>query len=185
MTHNTHAIINFQPQPDFPAEDISEPNAAMAGYHLQAAAEAAAYRETHRSTLQVLNEVGTAALKYLDIAPGDRSAEYQAFCHGFTDIDYVATLVNARPYKTLVNGIGMHHFQLQHGDFADVELAKRATYWRQSHENTTMMLLEASERRRETQKQFTARLMGAQVASELLYMSDDNPSGQLSRLLTD
>ncbi len=164
---NTSNIINFQPQPDFPVEDINEQNAAMADYYLTHSEESKAYVNIYQQTLQRMYRVGNAALQYSGTNPGNNSGEARAFCHGFATIDYVATLLDSRPFKQIANGAGMGYFYLQHTGFEDVELAKRIAPWRQSHEKTLELLLSASDRHNESPKQFSARLVGAQVASEL------------------
>ncbi len=170
MQHSPN-IITFQPQPGFPTEDINEPNAAMAAFYFEATSDSEAYTSIHQQTLQTLYEVANKALLYADTNPGNNRREYQAFCHGFTMIDYLATLLDSRPFLHISNGAGMQYFYQQHESFADVELAKRFCTWRESHENTMMVLLDTSDRRGETPKQFTARLVGAQAASELLLIA--------------
>lgn len=161
-------IIKFQPQPDFPSEDISENNASMASWYLETSAEHEAYLDNYHENMQPLHDIGNAALAYMDAAPGNNRKEYTAFCKGFATIDYLSVLLNSRPFEQISNGKGMGDFILDHESFADVELAKRVGSWRSSHENTLLLLLEASDRYSESQKQFAARLIGAQVASELL-----------------
>lgn len=168
---NRNELINFHPQPDFPAEDISESNAYMTSHYLRTSRESDTYLDTYQRTLQLIHKVGNGALTFLDRSPGDNRAEYQAFCHGFTTIDYVATLLDSRPFKQIATGKGLGFFYLHPGDFADVELAKRIDDWRETHERTLELLLESSDRRGESSKQFQARLVGAQVASEVLYVA--------------
>lgn len=161
-------IIKFEPQPDFPDEDISQNNAAMASWYLQTGAEREAYLDNYHNSMQLLHNLGNAALVYMDTKPGNNRQEYTAFCKGFATIDYLSVLLNSRPFQQINDGVGMDKFILQPDSFADVELAKRVASWRSSHENTLTLLLEASDIYSESPKQFTARLIGAQVASELL-----------------
>ena len=165
---NKHEIIRFRPQPDFPSEDINETNAAMAAWYLKNGQERKAYLENFYNNMQLLHDLGNAALSYMDTNPGNNRKEYIAFCKGFATVDYVSVLLDSRPFKQISSGSGMGKFVLEHQSFADVELAKRVKSWRASHENTLMLLLNESDRRSESPKQFAARLIGAQVASELL-----------------
>lgn len=180
-------VIRFQPQPEFPVEDINEPNAAMASYYLTTAVERKAYLQTYHHNLQVMHNVGNAALVEAGVNPGNSGAEYMAFCRGFTSLNYLATLVDSRPFLQIANGTGMQHFYLDHEvlgaseqhfmaqqntfGFADYELHKRRPNWLQTHQNTLDLMREESDRNDETPKQFTARILGAQVASELLFVA--------------
>lgn len=161
-------IIKFESQPKFPNEDISDNNAAMASWHLKVGVERHAYLDNFHNNMSLLHDLGNAALSYMDTNPGNNRKEYTAFCKGFAAIDYLSVLLDSRPFQQIGNGAGMDKFVLQHDSFADVELAKRVKDWRESHENTLMLLLEESDKYSESPKQFTARLIGAQVASELL-----------------
>ena len=53
---------------------------------------------------------------------------------------------------------------------ADFELWQRRQAWMQSHQNTLEILRTISDTREESPKQFAARAIGAQVASELLFV---------------
>ncbi len=162
-------LYTFEPQPHFPVEDISGRNAAMASYYLETDEGSKFYQETLQSSLRVLHQVGNAALIGAELSPGNNLKEYQAFSHGFADIDYMATLLGSRQHLQIMNGAGMQHFFLQHGEMADIELLERRQNWLQTHQTTLDIMRAASERRRETDKEFAARTIGAQVASEILY----------------
>lgn len=170
MSIESSSVIRFEPQPDFPNEDIHKNNAALAEYYLQVHSESEAYTYAHRETLQLLHSVGNSALTEAGIMPGNTRAEYQAFCHGFTTMDYLATLVDSRPFTQLHHGAAIQHFFMQHDQFADYELNRRRQAWLDDHENTVDILVGISERRGESAKQFVARAIGAQVAGELLYV---------------
>lgn len=162
-------LYTFEPQPDFPTEDISGRNAAMASHYLETDEGSRFYQETLQGSLRVLHEVGNSALMVAQLAPDNNQAEYQAFCHGFADIDYIATLLGSRQHVQIMSGLGMQVFYTRHGEMADIELAERRQNWLETHQTTLDIIFEASKRRRETDKQFTARTIGAQVASEILY----------------
>ena len=161
-------FITFHPQPDFPVEDISDQNAEMAKYYLEATHDVQSYVGVHRQSLQVLHGIGNSALKWLGKSPADNKGEYIAYCHGFTTVDYIATLLNSRPFVQLASGVGMDQLYIQPDSLVDIELGERIPSWRASHENVLALLLDVSDRCGETSKQFDARLVGAQTASELL-----------------
>ncbi len=162
-------IITLKSQPEFPTEDISSENAAVAGHYLENAPEVSAYYQAHHDTLQVVHDIGNAALVWADLSPRNNKEEYQAFCQGFSNIDYLATLLDSRRHMQLADGAGMQYFYLQHGDMIDVELSKRRRSWAESHQNTMELLSRMSDRRNESAKAFAARALGAQAASEMLY----------------
>ncbi|HCH35013.1 TPA: hypothetical protein DEW05_05845 [Candidatus Saccharibacteria bacterium] len=142
----------------------------MASYYFTDRPEAEAYAAVHLESLPMLHAVGNSALIGANVAPSNTSAEYKAFCHGFTTIDYLATLLDARPFVQLQNGVDMKHFYLDSGEMADFELWQRRQAWMQSHQNTLDVLRTVSDARAESPKQFAARAIGAQVASELLFV---------------
>lgn len=162
-------LITFEPQPDFPTQDISGRNAAMASHYLATEEGSRVYQETLQGSLRILHEVGNSALVGSQIAPNNNRGEYQAFCHGFADIDYMAALLGSRQHVQIMNGAGMGYFFMQHGELADLELMTRRRNWLLTHQATLDIMREASERRRETDKEFAARTIGAQMASEILY----------------
>lgn len=169
MIHNESSFIQFHPQPDFPTEDISEHNAAMATYYLHHATERDAYLETYQENLQLLHDVGNSALIGADIKLNNNKAEYQAFCHGFTAIDYVATLLDSRSQLQIASGEGMQRFYLDPGEMADFELWQRRSTWMQTHQATLEMIRSVSDSHSETLNQFAARAIGAQMSSEILH----------------
>lgn len=168
--HDTpQTLIRFQPQPDFPVEDISEHNAAMAAYYLHTAVEKDTYRDTYLENLQLLHDVGNRALTIAGIEPGNNRGEYRAFCEGFTTIEYVATLLDARPYQQLHSGDGMQHFYINTGDMAGAQLWVRGDTWQETHPITVAMVRNIARQKGDTDKQLAARTVGAQISSDILY----------------
>lgn len=165
-------IITFQPQPGFPNEDIAPHNATMAEYYLRATRDSESYKRTHLESLQTLHDVGNSALIAAQIDPGNNRAEYEAFCHGFTTIDYLATLVDSRPFAQFQNGTGMQHFYLDPGEMADFDLWQRREHWMQSHPNTLQLLRTTARAHHNTPKRAAAAAMGAQTASDLHYFAN-------------
>lgn len=162
-------IISFHPQPDFPIEDISDNNAAIAEVYLASTNESEVYLDIHRSNLKLIHGIGNSALIAAGTSPGNNRNEYDAFCHGFTTIDYLATLLDSRPFTQIKDGSSMNRLFIQHGEMADFELWQRREMWLQTHTKTMDILRGISDSRDETPKQLVARAMGAQVASEILY----------------
>lgn len=167
MPHNK--FIQFEPQPHFPTYDISAQNAELGLYYLEAQPEAEVRHGELKQSLQVLHEVGNAALNEAGVETGNTAREYDAFCRGFADLDYLAVLLKSRDYTQLQTGGDMDFFYLQHDGFADVELARRRLPWLAEHPNTLEVLHQRAERLQETPRQIAARAIGAQMASELLY----------------
>lgn len=109
-------LIRFQKQPDFPLEDINEQNAAMAEIYLATRTESEAYTEIHHDTLRVLHNVTNTTLANVGLQPANNRGEFTAFCHGYTMVDYLAVLINSRPFETLQNGASMNQLFLYYDD---------------------------------------------------------------------
>lgn len=162
-------LITFQPQPDFPIEDITESNAAMAETYMKMTKDSEIYTQQYQNNLMVMHEIGNSALIGAQINPGNNKAEYRAFCHGFTLVDYLAVLLDSRPHSQLQDGQSMDRLFIKHGEMVDFEVWQRRQMWLETHQNTAEIMRSVSDRRSETPKQFAARAMGAQIASEILY----------------
>lgn len=113
MSIEASSFISFQSQPDFPNEDIHEHNALLASHYLTTFPDGESYTDTHQETLKVLHEIGNSALAAANVSPGNTRGEYQAFCHRFTTIDYIATLLDSRPFAQIRRGNSMQHFFME------------------------------------------------------------------------
>ncbi|MGO3702174.1 MAG: hypothetical protein ACTJG2_03245 [Candidatus Saccharimonadales bacterium] len=163
-------FIHFEPQPDFPSYDMSDQNAALSLHYLATQPEAEMHHDELKESLQLMHEIGNAALVEAKVETGNTKGEYDAFCRGFADIDYLALLLQSRAYTTLQRGDSMNFFYLRHGDMADYELARRRYPWIAEHPNMMEVIHQRSEAQQETPRQLAARAIGAQMASELLYL---------------
>lgn len=162
-------LIGFESQPDFPIEDISQNNAAMADIYLDSAVEPEVYSALYRTKLQMLHDIGNAALMGADISPGNNRGEYMAFCDGFGTVDYLARLLDSRPYRQLEGGSSMKRLFLDQGEMVELAVWERREMWLDTHPNVAEIMRKQADTKEETNKEFAARLIGAQIASEIFY----------------
>lgn len=170
MNERAPSLIYFNPQPEFPVEDISEENAAMAAHYLESAPEPEVYAARNFENLRFLHKIGNSALIGAGIPVEYSESEYRAFCHGFSTMDYLTVLVGSRPYKTIyTEGHAANNFFMQYGDIAELKLQERSEHWIDTHPNTLEVMRTVADSRNETLKEYASRAMGAQIAGELLY----------------
>lgn len=170
MYERVPSLIQFKPQPEFPVEDISEDNAAMAAHYLESAPSPEVYADYHFDNLRAIHRIGHAALVGANIPLDNSESEYRAFCHGFSTMDYLTILVGSRSYKNFyTDSFAMRNFFMQYGDIVEIKLQERSEEWIDSHPNTLEIMRKVADSRSESLKEYTSRAMGAQIAGELLY----------------
>lgn len=170
MNERVPSLIYFNPQPEFPVEDISEENAAMAMHYLESAPEPEVYADKNFENLRFLHKIGNSALIGAGIPVEYTESEYRAFCHGFSTMDYLTVLVGSRQYKKIhTDGFAVNNFFMQYGDIVELKLQERSEAWIDNHPNTLEIMRTVAGYRNENLREYASRAMGAQIAGELLY----------------
>lgn len=189
------SFVTFETQAEFPVEDISQQNASLAKYYLEHAVEARTCEQADRQNLYLFHELANAALRASDVNPNNNRGEYLAFCSGVTKLEFLATLLASRRTSEIRSGFGMYNFYLQYGeitldwasaesevvreDVSALQLSIRREYWEETHQNTIGLLADTFPQP-VTEKQYRAHILGAQMASELLYV--DRPLENLDHM---
>lgn len=157
----------FQPQPDFPDEDLLESNALYMQHLLRHEKSDRVYAHQLGESLRQVHRTGHQALQICGVEMAYSQAEYAAFCGGFAAHEYTAVVVSQKPYSIEVASSKTRQLLIDQPILADLEIAERFKAWQDFHPTTYGLIIEAGEEQGETLQQLQARAMGAAIAREL------------------
>lgn len=157
----------FQPQPEFPNEDLLESNVLYMTHLLRHEKSDQVHAEQLGESLRQVHVAGHQALQICGIEVAYSQSEYAAFRAGFAAHEYTTMVIRQKPYSLTTAAAKTQSLFIDQPALADLEIAERFKAWQDLHPTTYSLIVSAGEEQGETMQQLQARAMGAAIAREL------------------
>jgi len=158
-------VIKYQP--DFPNEDLDQTNVPFVDFYLRENHEPRSHAHQLRETMRPLHLTAHRALQQCGIELEYSQDEYDAFCDGFADFEYMSLVVNPRYVKEQLVVKNVHLLLTHTGAMPEIELADHRSPWIDIFPNVHSVITDNGVRQGNTMAQLHSRTMGAQIAYEL------------------
>jgi hypothetical protein len=156
-------FIHIQPQPDFPASDLTANNANVLPFILDEGSGVEAHARLLQDHQHGVYDIAHRILVMSELPASHSLIEYQAYTRGFATFEAMSSIVHpVMEYNTSYAAAKLAKLTLR-----PLLLLDKAQSWPDERPNTHSAVMKVGVRRGETHNELRARSLGAHLAFEL------------------